>query len=105
MRWSPLSRLSRIAPACIIAFAFLLAFVHTASAAAPSTRPAKESPAAGGPTVAVFEFRGPVSESQAEDDIFNLGDVQPTSLRELTKRIRAAGDDDNVKAVVLVPDH
>src|SRR5207247_2089455 len=97
-------RPSRIASVCIIAFTFLLAFVHTAPAAAPSTRPAKESGGASGPTIAVFDFRGPVSESQVDDDIFNF-DVQPTSLRELTKRIRAAGDDDSVKAVVLVPDH
>jgi protease-4 len=93
-------RLARIA----VVFAFLLACVNTCPAAAPSTRPAKEAGAAGNPTVAVFDFRGPVSESPQEQDIFNL-DEQPASLRDLTKRIRAAGDDDNVKAIVLVPDH
>src|SRR5881392_4047622 len=94
-------RLHRIAPACIVAFAFLTAFVHTAPAAPPSTRPAKE--AADKPTIAVFELKGPISEAQV-DDLFAF-DMQPLSLRELTRRMRAAGDDANVKAVVLLADH
>src|SRR5438309_6016118 len=98
-------RLHRIAPPCIVAFAFMLALVRTAPAAppspAPSTRPAKE--ASDKPTIAVFELKGPISEAQV-DNPFDF-DTQPVSLRELTRRIRAAGDDANVKAVVLLADH
>jgi protease IV len=88
MRWPHLSLL------CILCFA-PVAF------AAETSKPAKE--ASDNPAVAVFELKGPVTESQVEDP-FDF-DTQPQSLRELTRRLRAAGDDANVKAVVLLAEH
>src|SRR6185436_18973622 len=83
MRWPQLSLL------------FIFCFAPAAAFAAETSKPAKE--ASDNPSVAVFEFNGPVTESQVEDP-FDF-DTQPVSLRELTRRLRAAGDDANVKAV------
>jgi protease-4 len=55
------------------------------------------------PTVAVFELDGPVLEAPSQDP-FLLGD-QPVALRELVKRLRAAADDSNVKAIVLIAEN
>ena len=92
MRWDRISLL------------LLFSFAPVAFAA-ESAKPAKEAKeASDNPSVAVFELKGPITESQVEESPFDF-DMQPQSLRELTKRIRAAGDDANVKAVVLLAEH
>jgi len=54
-----------------------------------------------GPAIAVFELRGAVTEKPgAEDPIF--GDPHSESLQTLIKRMDAAAEDEDVKAVVLL---
>src|SRR5690349_6065070 len=54
-----------------------------------------------GPAIAVFELRGAVTEKPgAEDSIF--GDPHSESLQTLIKRMDAAAEDEDVKAVVLL---
>jgi len=64
--------------------------------AAPATQPAK-------PLIAVFALHGEISEAPNGDD-FPLFGPQPDSLKTLLNRMEKAGDDANVKAVVIVCD-
>src|SRR5689334_21807875 len=52
------------------------------------------------PTVAIFELDGPLLEAPTQD-LFLFGE-QPVALKDLIKRLRAAADDGNVKAVLLI---
>src|SRR5687768_15185720 len=70
-----------------------------ARAAAPATKGA----GGGNATIAVFDLDGPMGESPAAADPFMLGQP-PSSLRDLAKRMREAGEDANVKAVVVLAD-
>jgi len=55
------------------------------------------------PIVAVFRFTGALSETPADETLALFG--QPSmSLLDLVRRMDKAADDDNVKAVVLVPE-
>ena len=75
----------------------VLSFVQPSRAAAPEPKEAGDNS-----IVAVFELQGPLLESPSQDPF--LFAQQPASLRELAKRMRKAGDDANVKAVVLLID-
>ena len=75
----------------------VLLFVQPSRAAAPETKEAGANS-----IVAVFELQGPLLESPSQDPF--LFAQHPASLRDLAKRMRKAGDDANVKAVVLLID-
>jgi protease-4 len=62
--------------------------------ATSTTKPAK-------PTVAIFALSGPLVESGAQEDLALFG-PQPESLTGLLARMKKAGDDANVKAVVIL---
>jgi protease-4 len=70
-----------------------------ATAAKAKPKPAATKPAAK-PAIAVFTLRGPIVESAANED-FQLFGPTPQSLKDLLSRMKQAGDDENVKAVVL----
>lgn len=63
------------------------------------------SPASTQPVVAVFQL-GPVTESQSQDFsvMFAPPQDQPRSLRDTVRRMNAAADDGQVKAVVILAD-
>ena len=63
----------------------------------------KESakPAPPKPKIAVFRLAGDVTELPP-DETFSFGAIGGTSLRELLERIKKAGEDPNVKAVVFL---
>src|SRR5687768_17385513 len=77
-----------------------LAVLLTQIAAAPTTKPATT---AGAPVIAVFRIDGPISEAPANEELPIFGPA-PTSLKTLLERIRKAGDDPNVKALVFTSD-
>ena len=53
------------------------------------------------PKVAVFRLKGSVSEAPAEESLF-LGSGPSVSLKDLVSRIKKAGEDKEVKAIVLL---
>jgi protease-4 len=53
-------------------------------------------------TIAVFSFDRPVTEAPAGEDIF-FGSVGQETFKDLVARMKKAGEDDEVKAVVLLP--
>jgi protease-4 len=55
----------------------------------------------GTPTVAVFRFRGQITETPQDDD-FPFGSGRQISLKDLVARLKKAADDKDVKAVVLL---
>ncbi len=58
---------------------------------------------AGKPTIAVFSLTGPITETPTDEGLPLLTPLG-TSLRELADRIKRAGDDPDVRAVVLLPE-
>jgi protease-4 len=79
----------------VLSFALLLA-----PAGAPL---AQAAPPDGKATVAVFDMHGSVGETPGNEMLSLFGD-KPTSFKDLVARIRKAGDDEGVKAVVLLSD-
>src|SRR6478672_11441635 len=77
----------------------LLIGIAPAMAAAPAPA-AKASKPAAKPVIAVFTLQGEITESSLGED-FPLFGQMPQSLKELLTRMKKAGDDENVKAVVL----
>jgi protease-4 len=65
------------------------------------TAKAEAKPAPPKPKIAVFRLTGDVSELSPEQT-FSLGAVTGTTLRQLVERIKKAGDDPIVKAVVIL---
>ncbi len=63
------------------------------------------APSSTQPVVAVFQL-GPITESQSQDfsSMFAPPQDQPRSLREIVRRMNAAADDGQVKAVVILAD-
>lgn len=55
------------------------------------------------PIVPVFTLHGRITEAPADQD-FPLFGVQPESMKDLLSRLKKAGDDANVKAIVIVLD-
>ncbi len=66
---------------------------------APAT--AADKPAAKKPILPVFRLSGAISEKPPVADIF-FGGVGGESLEKLVGRLKKAGDDENVKAIVLL---
>src|SRR5882724_10214775 len=58
-------------------------------------------PAPPKPRIAVFRLSGDVTELPP-DETFSFGAITGVSLRQLVERIKKAGDDPNVKAVVIL---
>jgi protease-4 len=58
---------------------------------------------AGKPVIAVFDLNGELAEQPADDQLA-LFSPPPPSLRDVVRRMKAAGDDPNVKAVVILAD-
>jgi protease-4 len=65
------------------------------------TAKAEAKPAPPKPKIAVFRLTGDVTELSPEQT-FSLGAVTGTTLRQLVERIKKAGDDPIVKAVVIL---
>ena len=86
---------THLTPAAVVAVLVSLLASVPVRAAAPAKGAAPSTA-----TVAVFELDGPVTESPTQD--LALFGQQPLGLRDLVKRLRAAADDANVKAVVLI---
>ena len=63
--------------------------------------PAEQKPAPPKPKIAVFRLAGDITELPA-DETFSLGGVSGTSLNDLVARMKKAGDDPDVKAVVIL---
>jgi protease IV len=81
----------------------LLALCGAPVMAAPATKTKSKAAAtkpAAKPAIAVFTLRGPIVESAANED-FQLFGPTSQSLKDLLSRMKQAGDDANVKAVVL----
>ena len=55
------------------------------------------------PVVAVFSLRGPITEKPASADFPFALEATGESLKELIERLEKAGEDDAVKAIVLLP--
>src|SRR5262245_51127997 len=74
-------------------------------AATPAMAASSESPASEKPrnVVAVFRLEGSLTEEPG-DDAFELFGPGGTSLNELVTRLRKAGADSQVKAVVILPE-
>ncbi len=68
----------------------------------PAPEKDKKAPA-GKATVAVFRLHGAVTEAPSEDDL-GFGLSKSVSLKDLVARIKKAGDDPAVKAIVLLSD-
>jgi len=62
---------------------------------------AKDSKPEAKPKIAVFRLTGKLTESPVEESLF-LGGASGTSLKDLVARIKKAGEDREVKAVVLI---
>jgi protease-4 len=82
-----------------ILLAFCAAPTMAATATKTKSKPVATKPAPK-PTIAVFTLRGPIVESAANEDLQLFGPA-PQSLKDLLSRMKKAGDDQNVKAVVL----
>lgn len=80
--------------------ALCIALLAPLSISRPAAAQDKKSDAAK-PTIAVFALDGPITESPVDETLALFG---PTgvSLKDLTVRMRKAGDDPNVKAVVVL---
>ncbi len=76
----------------------LLVLVLPLAAAAPASAAGKEEPA----TIAVFSLDRPVTEAPRGEDIL-FGSVGSETFKDQVTRLKKAGDDDQVKAVVLLP--
>jgi protease-4 len=84
----------KISRFCLTIVAVLSLGAQAAPAAAPATQASK-------PVVAVFALHGEITESQAGED-FPLFGAAPESLKTMLTRMKKAGDDSNVKAVVML---
>jgi len=84
-----------------LGIAILIPLVSARGEQAPSEKEKKAPP--GKPTLAVFRLYGEITESPSEDD-FGFGTASSVSLKDLVARIKKAGDDPAVKAVVLLSD-
>ena len=62
---------------------------------------AEKKPAPPKPRIAVFRLAGDLTE-RPPDETFSFGSIGGTSLRELIDRMKKAGEDANVKAVVFL---
>ncbi|HTL28994.1 MAG TPA: hypothetical protein VL282_07235, partial [Tepidisphaeraceae bacterium] len=69
-----------------------ICFAPRFTIAAPTSQPAK-------PSIAVFRLDRPVTE--APDDSLALFGPNMVSFKEILERLKKAGDDPNVKAIVL----
>lgn len=69
-----------------------------------STAKEEKKAATGKQTLAVFRLSSEITESPPEDD-FGLGGVTPVSLKDLVSRIKKAGDDPKIKAMVVLADN
>ena len=79
----------------------ILSFCAAPVLAAPAAKTGKSaSKPAAKPVIAVFTVRGPLAESSADEELPIFG-PPPQSLKDLLTRMKKAGDDENVKAVVL----
>src|SRR5687768_9041054 len=79
----------------------ILSFCAAPVLGAPASKTGKTAtkPAAK-QVIAVFTLRGPVVESSADEELPIFG-PPPQSLKDLLTRMKKAGDDENVKAVLL----
>src|SRR5437773_8160511 len=73
----------------------------TAAHAAPTKD--EKKPESGKPTIAVFRLHGAITESPAEESL-PLFTTSQVSFKDLVARLKKAGDDASVKAVVLLPE-
>ncbi len=85
-----------------LALALLAPLAGTHAAEPASQKEEKKAPA-GKATLAVFHLHGEITESPPEDDL-GLGGVTSVSLKDLVSRIKKAGDDPKIKAVVILAD-
>lgn len=76
----------------------LLILVLPLTAAVPTFAAEKEDAA----TIAVFSLDRPVTEAPAGEDLL-FGSVGNETFKDLVTRMKKAGEDDQVKAVVLLP--
>ena len=81
-----------------VALIFATCFAPLTRAGAATTKPAGDNP-----VIAVFDLSTPLTETQP-DEFLPIG-PQPSSLRDLLRRMHEAAGDDNVKAVVILSDH
>src|SRR6266566_3497855 len=85
-----------------LSFAMVLAFLGVMAAHAAPTKDEKK-PDSAKPTIAVFRLHGAITESPAEESL-PLFTTSQVSFKDLVARLKKAGDDASVKAVVLLPE-
>ena len=73
-----------------------------ASGALAAETSSKKSASSSKPIVAVFRLRAPIVEQPVNEVLIFGGEHQPTSLKDLVRRMNKARDDQAVKAVVVL---